>query len=486
MGGVLAGAGLVVVSQMTPLERRTGVEAELAAEVPVAEVPKTPVSGAASDAPDLPGQDPAQPKPAEPEAPGEALLRPAPEENQPAPATIVPDLPSATAPEGQVPVAESAVAEKTDPAVPSEAPAISAPEAAALEEKIASAAPAEGATEAQPETETAAVVPSAPETKDEEIAPAAEAQTAPAVEPAPAASPETVAEPKIETAEESDAAPGVSPLIDGAAGVLAPDGGLQDKTVAGVKTGRLPAIGKDTPAEGAAADTAAIDPAALPPVARYARTFENPSAKPLFAVMLIDPGSKDLNRADLAALPFPVTFVIDPLSETASEAAAIYRAGGQEVVMLASGIPAGAKAADLEQSFAALAGTLPEAVALIDTADAKFQNDRGLAAEVVTLLGAEGRGLITFDRGLNAADQVARREGVPAATIFRSLDDDGEDAPLIRRYLDRAAFKAAQEGQVVVIGTAREDTIAALMEWAIEGRSASVALAPITAVMASQ
>jgi len=36
---------------------------------------------------------------------------------------------------------------------------------------------------------------------------------------------------------------------------------------------------------------------------------------------------------------------------------------------------------------------------------------------------------------------------------------------------------------VVVIGTAREATITALMEWAVEGRSASVALAPISAVM---
>jgi hypothetical protein len=132
----------------------------------------------------------------------------------------------------------------------------------------------------------------------------------------------------------------------------------------------------------------------------------------------------------------------------AAEAAAIYRAAGQEVVMLATAIPKGAKAADLEQSFAAVAQILPEAVALIDTADATFQDDRGLSAEVVTHLDDKGLGLLTFDRGLNAADQVARREGVPAATVFRSLDDEGEDSPLIRRYLDRAAFKAAQEGRV--------------------------------------
>jgi polysaccharide deacetylase 2 family uncharacterized protein YibQ len=78
---------------------------------------------------------------------------------------------------------------------------------------------------------------------------------------------------------------------------------------------------------------------------------------------------------------------------------------------------------------------------------------------------------------------VARREGLPAARIFRSLDDDGESIPVIRRYLDRAAFKAAQEGRVVVIGTARPETVAGILEWTIEGRASSVALAPVSAVL---
>jgi uncharacterized protein len=55
---------------------------------------------------------------------------------------------------------------------------------------------------------------------------------------------------------------------------------------------------------------------------------------------------------------------------------------------------------------------------------------------------------------------------------------------VIRRYLDRAAFKAAQEGRVAVIGTLRDETVKAIMEWAVEGRSATVALAPISALMA--
>jgi uncharacterized protein len=224
----------------------------------------------------------------------------------------------------------------------------------------------------------------------------------------------------------------------------------------------------------------------LPPLTRFAAAFENPDAKPLFSLVLIDDGAVDLDRAALAALPFAVSFVVDPLAPGAADAAAIYRAGGKEVLMLATGIPDGATPADLEQTFQAHAAALPEAVAVIDLADAGFQGDRALATQLVPILAAQGRGLLTWDRGLNAADQVARREALPTAMVFRALDAAGEDAPLIRRYLDRAAFKAAQEGAVTVVGQTRPETIAALLEWAVEGRASTVALAPVSAVLAGQ
>ena len=247
----------------------------------------------------------------------------------------------------------------------------------------------------------------------------------------------------------------------------------------GVTTGRLPRVGDAT------ADDAATPPALVdqPPVQQFAQSLDNPSGKPLFAVILRDTGGADVDRASLAALPFPVSFVVDPMAPDAVKAAAIYRAAGQEVIMLATGIPAGAQASDLEQSFQSLGAVLPQAVAVMDLATGGFQDDRPLASLVVPIVKAQGRGLITFNRGLNAADQVARRIDVPAATIFRQLDASGEDVPLIRRYLDRAAFKAAQEGRVMVLGDTRPQTIAALLEWAVEGRASSVTLAPATAVL---
>jgi polysaccharide deacetylase 2 family uncharacterized protein YibQ len=72
------------------------------------------------------------------------------------------------------------------------------------------------------------------------------------------------------------------------------------------------------------------------------------------------------------------------------------------------------------------------------------------------------------------------------AVIFRNLDAEGEAGPVIRRYLDRAAFKAAQDGRVIVAGSTRPETVAAILEWTVEGRADTVALAPVTAAMTAQ
>ena len=252
--------------------------------------------------------------------------------------------------------------------------------------------------------------------------------------------------------------------------------------VAGVVTGRLPRIG-DTPTASAEAGTPPTDAADRQPIERFARKFENPEGKPTFAIILIDAGEPGLDRGKLAALPFPVTFALDPALPDVARLAAVYRSGGQEIVMLASSIPAGARAADLEITFEAHAAALPEAVGVVDLAQNGFQGNRPLATQIVPIIKGQGRGLLTYDEGLNAAAQVASREQVRAGTIFRRIDPPGEPVSGIRHVLDRAAFKAAQVGRVAVIGEASPETVAALLEWSAEGRAASVALAPATAVM---
>jgi len=253
-----------------------------------------------------------------------------------------------------------------------------------------------------------------------------------------------------------------------------------------VRAGEGLIIGRDKPAEPAPAEADA-DPEAAPvddrPIAQFAAAFENPAAKPPFAIVLVDPGTPDLDRAGLAALPFPVSFALDPLDPATPERAALYRAAGKEVVMLVTGIAEGAQASDVEVAFQSMEQGLPEAVAAMDLAVPTFQNNRGLASAVVPILKAEGRGLLTWDEGLNAADQIARRDDLEAAVVFRNLDQGQGDKVAMRRLLDRAVFKADQAGRVSVVGTADAATVAALLEWTVEGKAATVALAPLTAVL---
>jgi uncharacterized protein len=400
-------------------------------------------------------------------SPGEVLANSdAPESLTPDPA---PDAPAVLATVDPDPVIQQPAATPAPQAVTAEqAPQVSP----------APAAPPKVARGEVPETPVAPVVdPSVPKLaaiapapvvpSDPDALPQVIADTTP-VQDQPPPPPVKSSKPRILTED--------APLEDAVTATLAPAKPLGD-AVDGVVTGRLPRIG-----DSAAAATDSAD-VTSPPLTEFAQVFENPDQKPLFSIVLIDTGGPDVDRKALATLPFAVSFALDPLAENVQTYADIYRAGGKEVLMLATGIPDGATAADLEVSLAALSDALPQAVAVMEQPVPVFQDDRPLATQIVPILAAQGRGLVTWDQGLNAADQVALREGLPSATAFRSLDGEDEGEDQIRRYLDRAAFRAAQDGHVVVVGTTRAQTVQAVTDWSIEGRSESVALAPISAVL---
>ena len=400
-------------------------------------------------------------------------------ESTPAPAAVAPEV----AGESPAIIAASEALPGPDaPLVKEEVPSLTGlDQALTVPAPEPAPAPVEAAP-ARPEgPKDALLVPGQPAGQDEvqrlpQIAPVAEPDLAPDLAPEPpvvAAEPSQDAPPKASPAatirDDQPTLPAVKRLQDKLPTTVL------DKTVAGVKVDGLPQIGVVPEVEPAVA-------ADLPPVQRFARAFE-PEDKPLFVILLHDVGAAGMAREELAKLPFAVSFVVDPLAPDARAASAAYRAAGQEVLTLANGIPPGAKASDLETTFQTLSSILPESVAIVDQDLGGFQDQRPLATLVLPVIKGEGRGLVTYDRGLNAADQIARREGVPAAVIFRRLDGDGENKSTIRRYLDRAAFKAAQEGAVVVIGDTSESTVAAILEWTIEGRAATVTLAPVTAVL---
>ncbi|MBY4891683.1 divergent polysaccharide deacetylase family protein [Rhodobacteraceae bacterium N5(2021)] len=237
----------------------------------------------------------------------------------------------------------------------------------------------------------------------------------------------------------------------------------------------------DAPAEGDAPD--APDPGDLPAIQAFAAPFDTAEERPLMAVVLIDEPESPIDLSTLTRFTFPVAFAVDPLSPDARARAAAYREAGFEVVILGSMIADGATGADTEVALAAAASTLPEAVAVLDTPEGRIQGDRPVLDALVAALGESGHGLVAFPRGLNAAEQSASRAGVPAATVFRFLDDEDQQATVITRILSRAAFAAAQEGNVIVVGRTRPDTVTALFSWALGGRFEAVALAPLSATL---
>ena len=473
--------------------------AEAAPESMAAPVVEAP---AAETAPDLPEVTPAE----------------VPEGQTAAPETI--PSPETTAPDA---LAEVPAAEQTTPLPQLEVAAPELGQGAASDTALAlapepEAAPAIPAAEVveQPEPETApaaemaeALPAAEPEMAEEEVAealPATEpeaaetemAEAAPAEEPAVAPEeeagvaedslPEVLAEAEAEA--ETDAGDGRTPSIIGVGAQprIGSDTGPQPgfAGAAGVRINRLPSIGGDVAEEPAAEPVAEAeilpDSGDMPAIERYAVAVDNPDGLPLVGVVLTDPASGGVSAEELAAITQPVTVAIDPTRADAAERAAALRAAGLEIAILVPELPAGATASDMEVSYQVFTRALPDAVAIIGAPDAPFQSDRRAAQHVVALLGSDGRGLITYDRGLNPARQAAESKDVPNAVIYRQLDARGESRLTMRRYLDRAAFEAARTGQVLVVAQASAESVAALSDWVASGAKDTM-VAPVSAMM---
>ncbi|WP_190323887.1 divergent polysaccharide deacetylase family protein [Salipiger aestuarii] len=255
----------------------------------------------------------------------------------------------------------------------------------------------------------------------------------------------------------------------------APAGSLVDRD-GGVPRRRLPRIAgtSDAPAETASDDQ--------PPLERYAAAVTLPEGEPVMSVVLIDDGSGPLGPDTVGELPFPVSFAISPSHPDARAAAQAYRAGGFEVLALA-GVPDGAQASDVEINLEGALGAVPEAIGVLENPAGGLQGSRGVSEQAAEFLRDSGHGLLMLPKGLGTGEALARRVGVPTATVFRDFDGSGQDPRVMRRFLDQAAFRARQEGAVVMLGRLRADTVSALLLWGLQDRASSIALVPVSAIL---
>ena len=497
LAGLVSGLALVVVvlaavSLTSPLPQRPEMPGPVdAPAVPGVEAPAAPAAETAAAEP--PAAEPAAPSvdetataapteaapqaKAEPEAaseptaaPGQErapetapapILPPPSESAQAAPASVAPEAPL---PQGGAPAAPEVAGQDVAGAEGAATPV--APMPAAPPAALTKPAQPAGGAPVLPSTDAA---PGARRPEAPAMAEAERADDGPRILP-----PAPLAPPAATDAAKPEPAPVAEAPADPAS---RPEPGF-NSAVDGVRTGRLPTI--------APATEVAPDAPPAGAMSRNARAFANPDNKPPFAILLLDQGGAIADLSTLAASDLPLTLIVDPALPDAAARAALWRAAGQEVALPATALPRRGAAADMEVAMEALSADFPGALAIADLRESSAQGDRAWASALVPALAARGFGMVSMDRGLNAADQVARREGLPAAIIFRELDAKDESAAVIRRYLDRAAFKAQQDGRAIVVGRVRPATITAVLEWALEGRAATLALAPLSAVFPAQ
>ncbi|MCR8547333.1 divergent polysaccharide deacetylase family protein [Salipiger sp. P9] len=444
-----------------------------------------------------PPQAPLTPTPATPPAEAQAEAAPAPESVAEAPAApeSVSEAPvperaeAAPEPAAEASESEGATAEPEEVAAEPEMPEIdeTAPQTTTeLETPVAPETPGvdapEGgavAVESPPRNEALAAVPEAPEAEAVPSLPTEAANPPlpkPFETPAEAEAAEAPAEEETAPAEVAvlpQAAPEApAPLVR--PGLGNPAGSLLDRDDA-VPTGRLPSIGApETPATDGAQESA--------PLVRFAADAAVPEGEPRMAIVLIDDGAGPLGPDTVGEFPFPVSFAIASSHPDAAATAAAYRARGFEVLAMA-GVPEAAQATDVEVALEGALGAVPEAIGVLEDPGQGLQGARAISDQAAQFLLASGHGLVMLPKGLNTGQALALRDGVPSATVFRDFDGEGQDPRVMRRFLDQAAFKARQEGAVVMLGRLRADTVSALLLWGLQDRANSVALVPVSVIL---
>lgn len=259
-----------------------------------------------------------------------------------------------------------------------------------------------------------------------------------------------------------------------------PAGSLKD-SFPQLQSSRLPSVGDETaPVE--RADTGASVGPGKRPVTLFAAPFSNPDNKPVMAIILIDEGDTGMDADVLSGFPYPLTFALNTLETGVQKKMEAYRSRGFEVMAMVD-LPEFANASDVEIAMPAHLQALPEAVAVLEGPRDGLQGSKELSSQVAAVLGESGHGLVMLPKGLNVAQKLAARDGVPSASVFRDFDGKKQNAAAIRRFLDQAAFKAGQEGGVIMLGRLRPDTVSALLLWGLADRAGTVSLAPVSALL---
>ena len=354
---------------------------------------------------------------------------------------------------------------------PTPTPQMSSPsieDSPSMGETTSAIMPSHGEAESSLDTvsEASEPAPNAAVSDEPSVASQTEAPSAPAAESSPSLAVETVEPMTVDTSATSQASMESIEVVEVAqdSQTFEPDAPMSEDT--SIVTDRLPTI--------SSSDSA---PAEEP------EAGEAEDNRPLMAIVLIDTGEFNIGPEALASFPYPITFAIDPLREDAIEAADKYAAKGFELLLTAD-LPQNGDASLPELAIKPTLESFEGITGVLEGTDGGLQGNMALAEGMLNMIESTDYGLVLRAKGLNATQQQANGRNLPVDTVFRDFDGAGQNASVIRRFLDQAAFKARQEGSVIMVGRLRPATISALLLWGLQDRATSVRLTPISEVLA--
>ncbi|GHA41064.1 hypothetical protein GCM10008927_01680 [Amylibacter ulvae] len=210
--------------------------------------------------------------------------------------------------------------------------------------------------------------------------------------------------------------------------------------------------------------------------------------KPAIAIVIQDLGPDGLSRADLLKADFAASFAISGDMLDSKRAAAEYYGAGFEV-LVENPMTSGAGVTDGNDTDTRTTvvrdylSAVPTAVAFIDNPLGTLQKQHVAQKDVLNVLAESGHAIISYKRGLDPTPREAAKRAMRSGSVFRVLDANGEDADAIYNNLNRAVFKANQDGSAIVIASGTATTFDALQSWVQSGKASGVSIVPISAAI---
>lgn len=200
----------------------------------------------------------------------------------------------------------------------------------------------------------------------------------------------------------------------------------------------------------------------------------------ILAIILVDVGDAGLSSSELLKINFPATFGVYVTEKNALENANSYFDAGYEVLIVnpesdKESLASDLLGDDLIKRLDTYLTKFPMAIGLLDNAFAELQKNSNAQQAILNRFSQTGHALLSYKRGLDSTGSEAQKREVPTGSVFRILDGVSADETSIMkekimRNLDRAVLKANEEGSVIVLAIAHEDTIDAIDDWILANK----------------